>query len=525
MAEVYIQELPSGTRTIVGVPTSVTAFVGRARRGPVDDPVTISSYAEYERQFGGLWRESAMSYAVQQFFVNGGLRAVIVRVTTRNDTGGIDPAAWATLDLGAGNTLAAASPGTWGRNLEAWVDHDTGDQLDPSATPDDKLFNLTLFDDPAPATGVLRGGSGLREIFEDVSLDASSPRFVTAVLAEHSHLARVTALGATRPAETPIETPILASSTSGSDGDPLEDSDVVGASDQKTGIHALSKTDIFNLLCLPPLEPGPGGADVSMATWTAAAKLCAERRAFLIVDAPADWDVTRAVDSVDDFSAIDRNHAALYFPRLRIPDSLQENELEDFAPCGVIAGVISRTDSARGVWKAPAGLETDLQGVLGLSINGRAGDLTDGEVGLLTPLGINSLRAFPVIGHVIWGARTLEGANVLGSQWKYIPVRRLSLYVEESLFRGTQWVVFEPNHEPLWAQIRLHVGAFMHTLFLQGALRGTTPKDAYFVKCDSATTTPTDIDNGIVNIVVGFAPLRPAEFVVISIRQIRYCRS
>ena len=300
---VYIEELPGGTRTIVGVPTSVTAFVGRAWRGPVDDPVTISSYAEYERQFGGLWRESAMSYAVQQFFVNGGLRAVIVRVMTRIDNGGIDPAAWAMLDLGGGNTLAAAYPGTWGRNLDAWVDHDTGDEHDPSASADDKLFNLTLFDNPEPATGMSHGGSGLREIFKDVSLDTASPRFVTAVLAEHSLLARVTALGAARPAATPIETPILASSTSGSDGDTLEDSDLVGASDAKTGIHALSKTDIFNLLCLPPLEPGARGADVSMATWTAAAKLCAERRAFLIVDAPADWDVAGAVDSRSTTSA------------------------------------------------------------------------------------------------------------------------------------------------------------------------------------------------------------------------------
>ena len=164
--------------------------------------------------------------------------------------------------------------------------------------------------------------------------------------------------------------------------------------------------------------------------------------------------------------------------------------------------------------------------MLGLSINGQEGDLTDREVGLLTPLGINCLRAFPGIVHVIWGARTLEGADGLGSQWKYVPVRRLSLYIEESIVRGTQWVVFEPNDEPLWARIRLDVDAFMHTLFRQGAFRGTTPKDAYFVKCDSETTTQTDIDNGIVNIVVGFAPLRPAEFVVISIRQIgRYCRS
>ena len=248
-------------------------------------------------------------------------------------------------------------------------------------------------------------------------------------------------------------------------------------------------------------------------------EVCAERRAFLIVDAPASWDVLGAVDAVDDFSAIDRSHAALYFPRLRIPDPLQENELEDFAPCGAVAGVISRTDATRGVWKAPAGIEAKLEGVLGLSINGLKGNLTDGEVGRLNPIGVNCLRAFPVIGHVVWGARTLEGADALASQWKYVPVRRLALFIEESLVRGTQWVVFEPNDEPLWAQIRINVGAFMHTLFRQGAFQGTTPQDAYFVKCSSETTTQADVDNGTVNIVVGFAPLKPAEFVVISIRQ------
>ena len=159
-------------------------------------------------------------------------------------------------------------------------------------------------------------------------------------------------------------------------------------------------------------------------------------------------------------------------------------------------------------------------GVSGLSLGGNPGTLTDGENGQLNPLGVNCLRNFPVIGNVVWGARTLDGADALASQWKYIPVRRLAYYIEESLFRGTQWVVFEPNDEPLWAQIRLNVGSFMQTLFIKGAFQGSSPNDAYFVKCSSETTTQTDIDNGVVNIVVGFAPLKPAEFVVIQIQQI-----
>ncbi|MCK6531315.1 phage tail sheath family protein, partial [Myxococcota bacterium] len=163
---------------------------------------------------------------------------------------------------------------------------------------------------------------------------------------------------------------------------------------------------------------------------------------------------------------------------------------------------------------APAGIEAQLSGVAELGV-----PLTDAENGDLNPLGVNCLRAFPTIGRVVWGARTWAGADALASQWKYIPVRRLALYIEETLYRGTQWVVFEPNDTPLWAQIRLNIGAFMHGLFRQGAFQGRTPRDAYFVKCDRETTTQNDINLGIVNIVVGFAPLKPAEFVIIKIQQ------
>jgi len=526
---VYIEELPSGVRTIAGVATSIAAFVGRTWRGPVDEPVMLFSYADYERQFGGLWRDSTVSYAVQQFFQNGGSQAIVVRTATRAARAGVNAAAAATLDLGGGNHLVAASPGSWGRNLVATVDWNTKDKDLPTPPPhDDNLFNLTLFDDPnIKADKYKLGGSGMREAFLNVSRETTSPRFVTTVLAQQSVLARVSGVGGARPGET--TNPVAADpgvlglafdSASGEDGGDLLDSDVVGDENGKTGIYALKKADIFNLLCLPPLTAGGSGTDIAMATWTSAAALCRDRRAFLIVDAPNNWTVTSAVSSIGNFSAVDRNHSAIYFPRLLAPDPLQENKLEMFAACGAVAGIYSRTDTARGVWKAPAGIDSTLQGVLGLWINGAPGNLIDGEVGELNPVGINSLRGLPVIGQVVWGARTLEGADTLASQWKYVPVRRLALYLEESLFRGTQWVVFEPNDEPLWAQIRLNVGAFMQTLFRQGAFQGSTPKEAYFVKCSSETTTQNDIDNGRVNIVVGFAPLKPAEFVVIKIQQI-----
>jgi uncharacterized protein len=509
---VYIEELPSGVRTIAGVATSIAAFVGRAWRGPVDEPVTLYSYADYERQFGGLWRDSTMSYAVQQFFQNGGGQAIVVRVVTH--TAGSDAKA-ATFSLTSGEIFSAASPGTWGMNLKLTVDWTTNDPLNHS------LFNLTIFDDPdSRADSAGRGGSGLREVFRNVSVDPANPRFITTVLEQQSSLLRVTSgLDLTPPLTAPaVQANGAATATSASDGSPVGDTEVMN-SGPKAGMYALEKADIFNLLCIPPYTPAT--ADNGSSIWAAAAAYCKQRRAMLLVDAPTGWTPSSAVTSLTSLGiSATRANAAVYFPRLLMPDPLQDNNLQAFAPCGAVAGTFARTDVARGVWKAPAGTDAGLQGVLGLSINSTPGNLTDQEIGGLNPSGINSIRILPVIGPVVWGARTLDGADALASQWKYIPVRRLALYIEESLFRGTQWVVFEPNDEPLWAQIRLNIGGFMNTLFRQGAFQGASPKDAYFVKCSHETTTQTDIDNGVVNIIVGFAPLKPAEFVVIKIQQI-----
>ena len=239
----------------------------------------------------------------------------------------------------------------------------------------------------------------------------------------------------------------------------------------------------------------------------------------LLVDPPSAWidkdtAKTQFLDPNNDVIGTRSQNAALFFPRFLQPDPLRNNQVRQFVPCGAVAGIFARTDTQRGVWKAPAGLDATLVGVPQLAIN-----LTNAENGELNPLGINCLRAFPASGRDIWGSRTLQGNDNLASEWKYIPVRRTALYIEESLYRGTQWVVFEPNDEPLWAQIRLNVGAFMQNLFRQGAFQGQTPTDAYFVKCDKETTTQNDINLGIVNIVVGFAPLKPAEFVIIKLQQ------
>ncbi len=517
---VYIQELDSGVRTITGVSTSITAFIGRALRGPLDDdeagPTRIFSFADFERRFGGLWSESRMSFAVRHFFLNGGSEALIVRVHRPSAGGARDRALvdLAAEDGGDPLRLEASSPGLWGNSLRVMVDHAT--RPGTGGGPDPTLFNITVEErsvtDPSQIVA--------REQHRNLSLDPLSPRFLTDVLDLESDLARVAA-AASFPAARPVETgspPAPVPLAGGLDGLAIGAGQITGAGLQaaKRGLWALAKTDLFNLLCIPPFTSHD---EVTPAVWDEAAAYCAERRAMLIVDPPRAWREAAAVTdgAITAHVLTRRPNAALYFPWLRMPNPLKENRPEAFAPSGAVAGVIARTDATRGVWKAPAGQEATLAGVQQMDVA-----LTNLEHGLLNPLGVNGLRSFRIIGPVVWGGRTLVGADALASQWKYLPVRRLALFIEESLYRGTQWVVFEPNDEPLWSQIRLNLGTFMHDLFRQGAFQGTTPREAYFVKCDRETTTQSDIDRGIVNIVVGFSPLKPAEFVVIKIQQIAH---
>jgi phage tail sheath protein FI len=303
--------------------------------------------------------------------------------------------------------------------------------------------------------------------------------------------------------------------TGGLDGTmPVGAAAITGNLAAKTGIYALEDVDLVNILCLPRV------ADLSAtnmnAVYSEATTYIAGRRGFLLIDIP---ELTATLDAMQTWlsqnDSLRSRDAAVYFPRTFVPDPVNGNRLRSIATSGTVAGLFARTDATRGVWKAPAGTEARLENVQSLAYL-----LTDLQNGALNPLGVNCLRTFPVYSHICWGARTLDGADLLASEWKYIPIRRLALFIEESLFRGTKWVVFEPNDEPLWAQIRLNVGVFMNGLFRQGAFQGSTPQEAYFVKCDKETTTQADRNLGIVNIEVGFAPLKPAEFVVITIQQI-----
>ena len=298
------------------------------------------------------------------------------------------------------------------------------------------------------------------------------------------------------------------------DGNPLETGDYIGNEEEHTGFHALDRVDIFNLMVLPR------DSDISdtdhQELYGQASIYCQQNRAFLLMDAPDSWtDVDRLVATSTEVnslrSLVTKQNSAVFYPKVQYSDAGIKKYI---GPSGMIAGLMARIDSTRGIWKAPAGIEADLRGILDVEVN-----LTDLENGVLNKLGVNCLRKFPS-GSVNWGARTNFGSDSETSEWKYIPIRRLALFLEESLYRSTRWVVFEPNDEPLWAKIRLNLGAFMMRLFRQGAFQGSTPDKAFYVKCDGETTIQADRNDGIVNIEVGFAPLKPAEFVIIKIQQI-----
>ncbi|HEY5786432.1 MAG TPA: phage tail sheath C-terminal domain-containing protein [Microlunatus sp.] len=500
---VYVQEIPSGVRAITGVATSITAFIGRTRWGPTNEATVINGFADYERQFGGIWAESTVSFAVRDFFIQGGAQAVIVRLAK--------DAKAATFDVGTLG-LIASSGGGWANELTVSI-------LIPVDDDDAKLTAAGLGVGVSDLFSLEVKDAKLQpvETVRNLVVTPDDPRNVTAVLAAESRLVRVDPAKPV-PGARPGAAANVAATDPGTDGTVLDTASYLGDATnplqaRHQGLWALDGTDLFNLLCIPPPTRGQ---DTAGDVYVRALKYCVDRRAMLIVDPPSGLTPATGAKTLMDLklSGTDARNAALYYPRLLQSDPTANGRRKEFVPCGAVAGVMARTDTTRGVWKAPAGIDAALPG------NDLAVRLTNEENGQLNPLGINCLRSFPIIGNVVWGARTLRGADLLADEYKYVPVRRLALFIEESLFRGTQWVVFEPNDEPLWAQIRLNVGAFLQELFRRGAFEGASARDAYFVKCDAETTTVNDRNLGRVNILVGFAPLRPAEFVILQIQQI-----
>ena len=422
-----------------------------------------------------------------------------------------------------GFAFTAKNPGAWG-NLLAITATPQPASMDPTGM---RLSISVLTVSPTGSTSVV-------ETFNNVSVLATDPAYLVTVINNDSNYVTVAVVGSPSkalnqaaptaefpPTPTPVMGAILAGSYDGIVLDPTQDttsggglfasalnSDGTGTG----GVHLLDRVDIFNLLCVP-------GESESVVIGNLQ-KYCHDNRAFYIVDTFQGAQISNLISAgpagVDagNITGQYSMNSAYYFPWIQAPDPLAGNRPRLFPPCGFIAGIYAATDATRGVWKAPAGIDAGFTGESGLQYV-----LTDLENGSLNVQAVNCLRQFKVYGDVVWGARTLQGNDQAGSQWKYVPIRRLALFLESSLYDGTQWVVFEPNDETLWGQIRLNVGAFMQGLFLQGAFQGTTPQQAYFVKCDGDNNPQSSIDQGVVNILVGFAPLFPAEFVLIQIQQ------
>ncbi len=515
---IYVEEIPSGVHPIVGASTADTAFVDYFARGPVGIATRVTSLEEFTRVFGGLDSQSEASYGVQSYFQNGGQIAWIVRVLP------VTNAPVATRSLTAGspptNTLRvdAANPGSWGSRMQVAVT-----QTVPAQAGRFNFFvREVLQEDTGPRIVATEAHRGL-------TMTTTSPFYAESVVNDSSTLVELTDLGLGQQPTVVVPGPT---------GDPPDDAwlslssvndstvyDDTGAAVAgfpgalTTGLTSLDHIDPFhvNILCVPATARLASAAAKTLIDGAAA--YAGGKRAMLIVDAPPSsavatpaamqtWLLGGATGPAG------TPNASVYFPRISVPDPLDGGRAREIGPSGALAGIYARTDVARGVWKAPAGIDAGLRGASLVSA------INDADSGRLNPLGINALRTLPVIGNVVWGARTLFGADQRASEWKYVPVRRTANYIETSLVDGLGWVVFEPNDEPLWAQIRLNVGAFMQDLFRQGAFQGTSPRDAYLVKCDHTTTTQSDVDRGIVNILVGFAPLKPAEFVVIRIQQL-----
>jgi phage tail sheath protein FI len=497
---VYVEEVPSGVRTIAGVATSIGLFIGWARRGSTEKAVRIFSFADFAREYGELDTDSLLGYAVRHFFDNGGSDAYVIRIAKLPGEGVTDAAVPATASNGD-LEITATSPGEWAHEYAVRITHRTdGTGADAALINDRFKLEVTLgAEDDSPVV----------ESFENLSNDPDDPRFVDTAVSGRSRIITVEA-GAAMPTDDTVE---LGDGDEGSDGAVLTPAGAT-AGDFETALEALfadggiaDTLDLFNIVCVP-------GETNATTIQTLVAKV-ARKRAFLVVDSPEEATFEEMSSAVAGYIGGDASYSAIYYPWVRAPDPRKQGAVRAFPPCGYVAGIMARTDSRRGVWKAPAGTDAALVGIVGFDET-----INDSRNGVLNLKAVNCLRTLPVYGNVVWGSRTLEGDNNRGSEWKYVPVRRMALFLEESLYRGTQWVVFEPNDEPLWSQIRLNIGAFMQTLFRQGAFQGATPREAYFVKCDRTTTTQTDINMGIVNIHVGFAPLKPAEFVVIRIQQI-----
>lgn len=495
---IYVAVGAGEAESIPMAPTSITAFVGRARRGPVNFPLTIDSFDEFERLFGSLWMPSTMSYAVRHFFLNGGRQAIIVRV--------INGGRHNTIQLPAGHdvlVLAARHPGT-GEVLRAAVDYDNIPEKSNS-------FNLTIQRVRGVGSTIVED----QEIFNRVSMRAESQRFVTDVLHD-SNLVRVRdGVPTARPEPTANsghgeQRGYVTSASDGDDGRPLSDNDIIGSEREQTGLHALKTGPRFNLLCIPPLSRNH---DLGFAAMRFAAEFCRRNKALYVADPPSIWrSPDDAIAGLSDLGLSNEN-AALFYPRLIMDDEAQGGRSE-FAPCGTVAGLLARCDENAGPWESPGLSHAPLRGVRRF-----ADEVDDYECESLIASGINCLRAHGRSIRVLEGDRTLGGADCPAPEWRSLSKRRFAMMVIDSVREGTGWAAFEKNDSELWYRLQGKVEEFLMRCHALGAFGNLKQSQAWFVKCDRETTTEEDRRKGRVNVVVGLAQDRPSDFLVINISQ------
>ncbi len=479
--------------TIARSPTGVTAFVGRTLKGPLNRPVRLSSFAEFRQTFGGLWQPSMLSYAVEQYFENGGREAIIVRLAN-----GARPP---TLALPAGRgelLLEGVNPGSR-EYLRAAVDYDG------IADHESDRFNLVLQRLRMPGTEQIED----QEIVRRVSIEPGSARFVGDLLLE-SRIMRVRgSLPLARPDPTPSSggagghaAHYIGSAPNGDDGSPLTNYDVIGSAATGTGLWALQAVEGFDLLCIPPLGREQ---DVGLATLLVAARFCRERHAMLVVDPP--WEWSSAEKALEAFRAwpFRSESAVMFFPRVVAFDRLR-NRMETFGSAAAAAGMIARADETLPVWAPAEGPEPILRAGLKLAVA-----VEDAERVRLAQAGINTLHAVRSSGRAQLIPRTLAGAGGL-SGWAYLPVRRLALFVVSSIERGARWLLTAPNEPRVWAQAQAQAERFLEELSREGAFAGGQSEDSFFVICDERVNRSETIAEGKVHLLFGIATSRPAEF-------------
>jgi phage tail sheath protein FI len=489
---IEIAEQSGADHAIDRVPTGVAAFIGRTLKGPINRPVPVASFAEFGQIFGGLWQPSTVSYAVEQFFENGGREAFIVRV--------VNGARPPTLTLPAGSqqlTLIALNPGSR-EYLRASVDYDGIGENEPDR------FNLVL-------QRVRAAGSELieeQEIFRRLSVLPETGRLVSDILMD-SRLARVAgAMPVQRPnrSERNPGAPIVGyvnSNSDGDDGGPLTDYDVIGSATDGTGMFALRAANVFNLMCIPPLARE---RDVGLSTLMIAARFCRDRHAMLVIDPPATWhSASAALAELRNWPFRSEN-AVMYFPRVVALDRLRGRH-ETFGSCGAAAGMIVRVDETWPVWAAAEGEDAILRpGLRPASV------VTEPERTRLTQAGVNTLASVRSTQRAAASPRTLAAGSSGSPDWKYLSARRLALFVTASIESGTRWLLFEKNAEPAWQRARAQVESFLEGLEQQGAFAGSMAEESYFVICDERVNEARTIAEGKIKLLFGIAITKPSDF-------------